>query len=224
MQRQQKPIDWIFFQSIILVVGLTVDTLNSSVLFTPILGFISFTIYIGLNWNGFIEKKIWGGIPNLVTTMRLLLLFLAPFLKDTFSLAILTTIVVSLDGIDGFLARKLNQVTLFGGKIDMETDAFFCLLFSVIITKNHPELSWIIISGSLRYCYKIVTTICSKSNFIETKKAYARYIAGCYFVSFILFFLLDYSIGKYLIIIGNILVISSFTVSFYEFFKFKKST
>lgn len=218
MQSQQKPIDWILFQSIILVFGLVVDVLNYSVFLAPILGFFSFAIYIGLNWKGFTEINFWGGIPNLVTTIRLLLLFLAPFLKDNFSLAVLATIVISLDGIDGLLARKLNQVTHFGGRLDMETDAFFCLLFSLLIYVQHPDLYWVLLAGSLRYLFEIVTTFFKNNNAIASGKKYARFFAGCYFISFICFYFFEGNLGKYFLLAGNLLVIFSFGISFVKYY------
>lgn len=217
------PLDWLFYHSLLLLFGLVIDSINGTLLFLPITGFIVFTFYIFQNWNSFTEKKAWGGIPNLTTTFRLVLLFLVPFLNNNLMLAILATTVVCLDFFDGFLARTLNQITTFGGQLDMETDAFFCLLFSVVISIKYPELQWILIAGSMRYLYKIITTIYSKNTFIEAKKSYARYFAGCYFVSFILFFYTDYSIGKYIISIGNLLVLFSFSISFYDYLKFKKT-
>ncbi len=220
---KKKPIDWIFFQSIILLIGLILDCINKTILFCPTLGFASFVIYLFLNWNRFTIKKNYGGIPNLVTVTRLILVFVSVFFKDNkFALATLATTIIVFDGLDGYLARKLNLVTPFGGELDMETDAFFCLLFSLLIFKNHPELIIILLGGSLRYLYKIVTTIITKETFIESRKKYAGYFAGSYFFSFMLFFYTDYSIGKNFIGVGTLLVIISFSISFYEFFRYKK--
>lgn len=220
---KKKPIDWIFFQSVILLIGLGIDVVNKTVLFCPVFGFFTFVYYLFLNWKGFTLKKNYGGIPNLVTITRLILVFVAAFFtENNFALGFLATTIIIFDGLDGFLARKLDLVTPFGGELDMETDAFFCLMFSLLIFKNHPELSIILLGGSLRYLYKIVTTLITKETFVESRKKYAGYFAGSYFFSFMLFFYTDYSIRKSFIGVGTLLVILSFTISFYEFFRYKK--
>ncbi|RXR34073.1 CDP-alcohol phosphatidyltransferase family protein [Flavobacterium piscinae] len=217
-----KNIDFLFLHSICLVGGAFVDLFYDQLLLTLLLGAFLFSIYIFQNWKSFTTFKKWGGIPNVITLTRLVLLFTIPFLTETKELALLSLIVISLDGLDGFFARKLNQVTDFGGKLDMEVDAYYCLLFSLLIGVLHPELSWIIFGGLLRYLYKIITFIFSQSTFVEQKKKYARFIAGFYFVSFPLFFLVPNTIGIYLITAGTAFIIFSFSISFYEFFTFRK--
>lgn len=218
----KKSIDFLFIHASILVIVALIDYYFQTLFFTLQIGALLFVIFIYKNWKNFTTYKSWGGIPNLVTLSRLLLLFTIPFLNSDEKLFFVSFIVICLDGLDGLLARKLNQVTAFGGRLDMEVDAFFCLIFSLLISFNYPELSWILIGGLLRYLYKIITFLISKSEFVEKKKNYARFIAGFYFLSFPFFFLTDYSIGVYFISFGTLLVIASFSVSFYEFFSFKK--
>lgn len=217
-----RNIDFLFLHSICLVCAALVDLYYNQLLLTYLLGAFLFSIYIFKNWKSFTTYKKWGGIPNLITLARLGLLFTIPFFKEMKDLALLSLIVISLDGLDGFIARKLNQVTDFGGKLDMEVDAYYCLLFSLLIWVLHPELSWIIFGGLLRYLYKIITFIFSQSTFVEQKKKYARFIAGFYFVSFPLFFFFTNTIGIYLIAAGTALIVFSFSISFYEFFTFRK--
>lgn len=218
----KKSIDFLFIHASILVVVALVDFYSQVLFFTLLFGAVLFIAFIYKNWKHFTFYKSWGGLPNLVTLSRLLLLFAIPFLNSNEKLFFISFIVICLDGLDGLLARKLNQVTDFGGNLDMEVDAFFCLIFSLFISINYSQLSWILIGGLLRYLYKIITFLISKSEFIEKKKKYARFIAGFYFLSFPLFFLNDYSIGMYIISFGTLLVVASFSVSFYEFFTFKK--
>jgi phosphatidylglycerophosphate synthase len=222
MLQEKIKIDLLFYQSILLVIAVLVSFFYKQLFFTLGLGFLFFCFFLISNWEDFTIIKKWGGIPNLVTISRLVLLFTIPLINTNTSLAILSFVVICLDGLDGLLARKLNQVTDFGGRLDMEVDAFFCLIFSLLISIKHPELSWILLGGLLRYLYKIITFISSKSEFIESKKKYARFIAGFYFLSFPLFFLVEYPYGNYIISIGTLLVLFSFAISFYEFFTFRK--
>lgn len=222
MFEKNQKIDFILLHSIGLLIGAFIDFFQKKLFLTLIFGAIFFSLFILKNWRKFTEHEYFGGFPNLVTVSRLILLFIIPFLESNKNIALLSFAIICLDGIDGFLARKLNQITAFGGILDMEVDAYFCLLLSLLISIKHPELSWILIGGLLRYLYKITTFIFSKSKFIEKKKKYARYVAGFYFLSFSLFFYAEYNFGIYIISLGTFLVIASFTVSFYEFFTFKK--
>ena len=148
---------------------------------------------------------------------------MTPFIMhNRFNVAVLGTVFVALEGVDGFLARKLDQITHFGEQLDMEADAFFCLIFSLLIVFESPEMQWVLLAGSMRFLYKIVTTIWKKEAFADTKQKYARFFAGCYFVSLVLFFYVDFSLGKYIIAIGNGLVLFSFAISFGDFFKIRR--
>lgn len=219
---KRKNIDFLYVHSIGLVFISLIDFIYHQLLLTYFLGAILFVFYIFRNWKSFTFFKKWGGIPNVITLIRLGLLFTIPFFHEMRELAILSLLITSLDGLDGFMARRLNQVTLFGGNLDMEVDAFYCLLFSLLVSSLYPDLGWIIIGGLLRYVYKIITFTYSKSAFVEQKKKYARFIAGFYFLSFPLFFLLDSAIGIYILTAGTSLIIFSFSISFYEFFIFRK--
>jgi phosphatidylglycerophosphate synthase len=224
MKRKEWTVDWLFYHSIIIMIGLMVDAARGTLFFCPIAGVLVFLIFLIRNWSGFTEKKPWGGVPNVVTLLRLILLFIAPFIiHNRFNVAVLGTVFVALDGVDGFLARRLDQITHFGGLLDMEADAFFCLMFSLLIGFESLEMQWVLLAGSMRYLYKIVTTVWNKNTFAETKQKYARFFAGCYFVSLVMFFYMDFSLGKYIIAIGNGLVLFSFAISFIDFFKIRSS-
>ncbi len=65
-------------------------------------------------------------LPNLICYLRVLLLPYAfsLYLSDHNAavFAILTLAVIALDGVDGIVARKLNQATEFGAKLDIFAD------------------------------------------------------------------------------------------------------
>ena len=215
--------DWIFYHSVLLLAAYSLDIYSHKVVATPAMGLVLFMIFIIKNFKEYSRLKPIMGYPNLVTTFRLLLLFVAPFLETNFSLFILSLLVVCSDGIDGFLARKLNQTTEFGGQLDMETDAFFCLLFSLLLYVQYPNLYWVLLAGSLRYVYKIITTLKENKNVVPSGKNFARFFAGCYFISFICFYFFEENLGKWFLAIGNLLVIFSFSWSFIDYYSFKKN-
>lgn len=79
-------------------------------------------------------------IPNIMSIFRVLLALFA-FLEyshngNRLEFFILTIIVISLDGLDGIIARKFNQCTVFGAKLDIICDRlvelFYWLYFGII--------------------------------------------------------------------------------------------
>ncbi len=80
-------------------------------------------------------KNIIFNIPNSIGYFRLFLLFLCTlfYSENPWISFYLYVFSVSLDFIDGFIARKLNQCTKFGEWLDQMTDSFtttlqYCLL------------------------------------------------------------------------------------------------
>lgn len=58
---------------------------------------------------------------------------------------------LSLDGVDGYLARRFRQASAFGARFDMELDAFLILILSVAATELGKAGSWVLLIGALRY-------------------------------------------------------------------------
>ncbi|MBQ8300422.1 MAG: CDP-alcohol phosphatidyltransferase family protein [Clostridia bacterium] len=76
--------------------------------------------------------------PNAITAVRIIgtfcLLFTTPFSEAYYIIYTLSGIS---DGLDGFVARKTNQTTEFGAKLDSVADLLF---YSVMIIKIFPTL------------------------------------------------------------------------------------
>lgn len=60
-----------------------------------------------------------------------------------------------LDGIDGYLARRLGTATAFGARFDMETDAFMVLALASLVWSLGQAGSWVLASGLMRYIFVI---------------------------------------------------------------------
>ena len=75
-------------------------------------------------------------IPTYITLFRLLLVFILPFLEiGSFALVSLAIIIVLFDAVDGYVARKLKQVTKTGAALDKFTDFMFILVVLVSFFK-----------------------------------------------------------------------------------------
>jgi phosphatidylglycerophosphate synthase len=96
------------------------------------------------------------GLANAVTCSRLVaVLCLAappPWLSNG-ALVALTIGILLLDGLDGWLARRRAEASVFGAHFDMETDALFVLMVTLrlwLVTGYGP---WVLLAGLLRYGY-----------------------------------------------------------------------
>ena len=99
------------------------------------------------------------GPANQVTLARLgLTALLAGFLGESqpaiawLALGIATLVLV-LDGVDGWLARRGGCASRFGARFDMETDALLILLMAVLTWQLDKAGAWVLLSGAMRYLF-----------------------------------------------------------------------
>lgn len=100
----------------------------------------------------------WGGVANVLTALRAVLLLglcLAASGLHPYVVLVLGILVLVIDGLDGYYARKYGTVSAFGDGFDKEVDALFVLTFGVIIVDQQLAGSWILLPGLLRYGYVI---------------------------------------------------------------------
>ena len=102
------------------------------------------------------------GAANRVTLTRATLLLpvaalvLQPaILRDAGYWWIITasTVAMTLDGVDGWVARRTGNATDFGGRFDMELDAFLMLALSGLVWLSSQTGPWVILIGALRYLF-----------------------------------------------------------------------
>ena len=102
------------------------------------------------------------GLANVVTTVRAALAcLLAGGMAQTgaslepdvlaWSLAALAGACLVLDGLDGYLARRLSLCSPFGARYDMEMDALLIALLAIAAWTSGKAGAWVIASGLLRY-------------------------------------------------------------------------
>jgi len=61
------------------------------------------------------------------------------------------TAALVLDGVDGAVARRLDQPTAGGARLDAETDAVMTLALAVLVA-GHVG-AWVVVAGALRYLF-----------------------------------------------------------------------
>ena len=104
------------------------------------------------------------GIANVVTLSRtgsiaaLFAPLTAPGLlagDDALAWTVLAIAVfsLSLDGVDGFFARRQNLTSGFGARFDMEVDSIFALLLAVLAWQSGKAGLWVLVLGGMRYLF-----------------------------------------------------------------------
>lgn len=66
---------------------------------------------------------------------------------------VLATVAMSLDGLDGRIARRTDTTSEFGARFDMELDAFLLLGLSVLVWGSGKVGAWVLLVGGMRYLF-----------------------------------------------------------------------
>ena len=124
-------------------------------------GAISFTVLImrGANHFGSLLKL---GPANAVTAFRLAITLAIGSVLHGARGILLTSVIIfvlALDGLDGFIARRLHLSSEFGAHFDMETDALLVLVAGVELWQRGDLGPWILTAGLLRYGYVLALMI-----------------------------------------------------------------
>jgi phosphatidylglycerophosphate synthase len=96
------------------------------------------------------------GFANAVTTLRLALVLALALLPGTCAASrviALLSVVLVLDLVDGWLARRCGDASAFGAHFDMETDALLVLVVTLRLWLVHGFGVWVLFSGLLRYLH-----------------------------------------------------------------------
>ena len=199
---------WTIFHSLVCIAGLVIALKYS---------FEEYWLFtIGMSMSWFVYSFCIPTYANAVTIGRLISILILTFFYSDLSSNILLlgfTIAISLDGVDGFLARKLRQTTQSGGALDMETDSILVMLLTWI-HYTEGKIEWyFLIPATLRYSYELGFFWLRKYDTdLPTKRVRAT-IAVVYFISLLLPFLDMSGIDHFVLSLASILIIFSFGIS-----------
>jgi phosphatidylglycerophosphate synthase len=95
------------------------------------------------------------GAANRVTLARgglvALLFGLVGDVPAPWVVVVIAGLALALDGLDGWLARRLRMESDFGARFDMETDALLLVALTVLTWEYGKAGPWILLAGCLRY-------------------------------------------------------------------------
>ena len=69
----------------------------------------------------------------------------------------ITVVALSLDFVDGRVARRTGTATAYGARLDAESDAFLILVLSVLVAGSHG--AWVLAIGGVRYAYAVAEAL-----------------------------------------------------------------
>jgi len=102
-------------------------------------------------------------VPNTLTAARILLVpvlvaaFHLPFTWAPTACAAIFALAAATDWADGFLARRLSQVSTFGAFLDPVADKLMVAVTLVLIVQHDPT-PWIAIPAAIIVCREIVVS------------------------------------------------------------------
>jgi phosphatidylglycerophosphate synthase len=210
---------WNIIHSICILTALSVYHLFGWYWPVLIIAFLSVVLLWISQWYTISNIKPAGGYANLLTLLRFsLLLLIVAFsnIWSSWSLGLLFTVPVILDGLDGYLARRLNQSSRFGALFDLETDSLFITFTGMILYQRNSVGAWILPVAYLRYFYVLLIWILQLNRIQEKRTRFGPFIAFIMFASLILEFLFNSAVTHVILLIASCLILLSFIWSFFE--------
>jgi phosphatidylglycerophosphate synthase len=102
------------------------------------------------------------GVANTLTLVRLGLVSVLgaifPLLPRT-AFAGLILALFTLDGIDGWVAKRRGEASPFGAAFDMETDALGVMVMGLIMWQHGLVGPWVLVAGLWRYVYASIIAV-----------------------------------------------------------------
>jgi phosphatidylglycerophosphate synthase len=103
------------------------------------------------------------GAANTVTLLRAAMVcLLASLYGEQWSgeellVAAIAVVALSMDGVDGWLARRGGTQSRFGARFDMEADALLVLVLALLAWQSGKAGVWVLSAGLMRYAFVAAT-------------------------------------------------------------------
>lgn len=118
------------------------------------------------------------GAANRITLLRVAMaslvaaaLWESPSDALSWTIVVVVTIALFLDGFDGRVARRTGNISTFGARFDMETDAALIMILSLLCWQFDKAGIWILAAGAMRYGFVLAGRLCA---FMRAPLPYSR--------------------------------------------------
>lgn len=158
------------------------------------------------------------GLANWATSLRfaLVLSLTAPLgWVSTGSSVAITVGILVLDGLDGWLARKYGDASVFGAHFDMETDALLVLIVGLRLWLMEDYGAWVLGAGLLRYLYVLCVWLFPSAGREAPRSRFGRYAFSIVMAGQLGALLAPGVYGSLCVALGTLAVSVSFARSFY---------
>lgn len=212
----KKINNWVFFHSLAMLFAALLVIIFRIPLFIPVIALASFTLLLYIHSSFLATFSPWGGVANLITLFRFLMVLALPVLDVIFGnmpVLVAGIVIVALDGVDGFAARKTNTVTKFGSHLDMETDALYIFTLTFMHWLNDITGFWLVLAGIIKYLYILIINLGGLVKYNNARTRIGPAIAVLMFIAVLFPLFTSAELYKPVLYIAYVLVMLSFAWS-----------
>ena len=182
---------------------------------------LSFAALLYLCWGRWTPAGRFGP-ANTVCVLRVCAICILPWIAP-WQIVYWGLILMAMDGLDGWVARRTGLSGEFGEFFDKESDAYFMLMLCVLLYRlpGGPG-AWVLVPGLLRYLFVLFVTVARPPELKEQRSVHARWI------SFFMMFALLLCFAAYpgylayclpLTALMTVLLVYSFAASLYTMYR-----
>ena len=163
------------------------------------------------------------GAANVVTFLRIAGILALPALPAGPVLAAAALLWFALDGIDGWIARRLQLAGPFGAFADKEGDALLVLVLCLLLYRlpDGPG-AWILVPGMLRYAFVLFVAVAKPPEDQERRSTLGVWIAGFTMAALVVAFAAYptyFRYARWLLAAATLVLCLSFAVSLYRIYR-----
>ena len=148
----------------IILVGRTISLewgLPAQSLIQAIAMYTGISVFVCIQLRNHMPQRHFGAANFLTLTRAVIVSLFAGIIghsaiipeMGTWLLVYVGTIALALDGIDGWIARRLRLHSLFGARFDLEVDAAFIFILSLLVWDFGKVGAWVLAGGAMRYLF-----------------------------------------------------------------------
>ena len=216
---------WILIHAVLLIFASLITVSTGNILYLVVISFFSFLWLIYLGKKEWIHYQPVGGYANYTTFLRLVILVTTLCLEADLSnivLFLFLGLAIILDGMDGWLARRFDQVSEWGGLFDKEVDSFLVASFAILLHTRFQFPMAILFIGLLHYWYELLLYGLAWQDLKTPPNPVGKYVAATLFISLLLAVILPFNCSIWLVSAASFFTLFSFGISLFYKYRAKK--